>query len=131
MADPVIAVATYAETRGFLSFATYEKSKQWSAGARIRLRAARRDMDTRAREVEANRLFAELSIAGISVDAARREARVSQQRFIAALKPWVKEQLQSHAADDLDLVASWYIMYQPELLQRLGVDFGTIEPISQ
>lgn len=131
MADPVIAVGLYGETRGFLSFADYTPTRSGKAGLRMRMRAAKQEMDSKVAQVEAEWRFAELSIQGVSIDAARSEAKEARQRYESFIKPWLQRTSKRRATDDLDLVASWYIMYRPDVLRRLGVDFGKIEPVPQ
>ncbi len=104
MANPVVAVSLYAETRGFLSFATFDGSRKWFVGAHLRLKAA------------ANAMAAE----ALKVEPTLRERYTDYLRM----------QDRGGTADDLDLAATWYIMYRPELLRELGVDFGTAKPVS-
>ena len=95
----------------------------------MRLKAARREMDARTAELEARRLFSEMALSGITGDEARQVAQAAQQRFERAVKPWVAAP--DRQGDDLDLVASWYIMYQPDLLKELGVNFAPLESVSR
>ena len=78
-------------------------------------------------------MIGEMSIPGLDREQARKIATIAQQRFEAAVKPWIEPPDIAQAsgpADDLDLVAMWYIMEQPEMPKRLGVDFGQNEPVS-
>lgn len=86
-------------------------------------------MQARVREIECARLAAEMSLRGIDAEGAREAAMAAQKRFEATLKPWIRSPV-DQPADDLDLVASWYIMYEPERLKKLGVDFGAAKPVS-
>jgi len=97
----------------------------------MRLLAAKRAMDAHTRQMEALRIFSEMTLPGIDQEESRVKAQQAQRRFEATVKPWLRDVLKERQGDDLDLVASWYIMYQPERLKQLGVDFGQIEPISK
>lgn len=87
-------------------------------------------MDARCSEIEARRLFSEMALGGIDTSESRKIAQNAQLRFESTVKPWVKAELAAaQGGDDLDLMASWYIMYQPELLKRLGVNFAKLESV--
>lgn len=82
-------------------------------------------MDLKVEKLRAYRHLMELGIPGIDIGEARARAKTSVSRAIGYINPWINSILEeARKEDDLDLVARWYIIYAPERLQKLGVDFG-------
>lgn len=132
MADPLVAAAVYADTRGFLDFSSCDGSRRWWRAARVRLLAARKALDAEAYALKANHLHAELSIPGIDVESVRGQAAVETRRAIRCLKPWLPSHFGgSDEAGVLDLVARYYIMAAPEKLRDWGIDLGPLKPVTE
>lgn len=100
MADPFVVVALAARSKGLdLSHLDLE-----SAVGRLRVHLL---MDMTRRELEARILETQL-----------RAQPGSEQLF----ERYVQLVLPSQAADDLDLMARWYIMERPDLLREQGLE---------
>ena len=133
MADPFVATAIYAHTKGLLDFTGYAPTRHWRAKASVALAAARRELNLETLKLEAKRLFAEALLPGAgNVSDLIAAARNTSRKAMAELKPWWRNAIGSRrGTDPLDLAAQWYIMAVPEKLAEWGIDLGALEPTSR
>lgn len=127
LADPVVSVALYAETRGYYSFKSYDGTPRAKLACYWCLNEARKQMNLELAKLDALRLFAEMGIAGIDAPSARDKSVEAFERARKCLKPWISSKKAFAAKDPLDYIAMWYIMNAPEVLKRMGVDFGEVQ----
>jgi len=79
-------------------------SPSWWVGFRLRYREVQRE------------IRADILSSGLSDSKAEALAKL--------LEPW---RIQASASEDLDLIARWFIIYQPEKLKARGVDLDSIK----
>jgi hypothetical protein len=131
LADPVVSLALYAETRGFYSFKDYSGDERTKLACRWCMFEARKALSIELAKADALRLYAEMSIPNIDAEGARLKAQDAFRRIRQYLKPWIFDRSAVVAEDPLDSIALWYIINAPEILERLGVDLGPDEPSSE
>jgi hypothetical protein len=125
LADPVVSLALFAETRGLLSLKGYHKGGRDSLAILWRLHEAKNVMDFEIAGFDTLRIFSEMNIKDIDVEDARGKALEAYKKLRSIRKPWLKSGEVVGANSILDLKAMWYIINAPEKLREYGIDYGT------
>jgi hypothetical protein len=120
--DPLVNLAVYAETRGFISFNDFEYVPQQFLSLRIRLLAAKHALEASVLAVDVIRLAAELNTPGRDKATMSELLKDTVKKYEAELKPSLKK---SDANATVDLIARWYLTYAPEVLRAAGVELPT------
>lgn len=88
--------------KGVINLKDYEDTTRWWLNFRLRYKEMERDIALQA-----------LAIQGSE----------SAKEYLHALQPWQSPPVKE---DDLDLIARWFMVYQPEKLAAKGVDIDAI-----
>jgi hypothetical protein len=101
LADPFVATVIRGVTRGEIVLRDFDNSPRWWTNFRLRYQEVVRGMQIQTLQVQAQVDKPELA-----------------SKLIHLIEPWTA----SVGGDTLDLIARWFIIFQPEKLRARGVD---------